>query len=275
MRRAILLALAAGTLYAFIGALTKVAQGTLPSPTIAFFRQAFALMILLPTLRGTELKPVQPKLLLLRAAVSQTAIFALMYALKNLTVSDALVLSYTRPLWIPLLLLPRQAISRPVGVGLLIGFAGVACILKPAGDLFHLASLAGLASGFLAAWVHLLISRLNQTESPQRILLYHFLLTLVLSTVPLILAWQPIAPLGWLMLASIAAIGLLYQFCLTHAYRSAPAPIVGGLLYSAVVAGCLLDMVVWHRIPDLLSLAGILLVACGSFLAIRRQEVPA
>jgi drug/metabolite transporter (DMT)-like permease len=281
LRKGVPYALSAGLLYAVVGTITKIATAEASVSTVAFFRQTFGLFFLLPLLGFSirreglaTLKPNRPWLMVLRGFVSLSAMYALLFALKLLPVSDAILLSYTRPLWLPIivLLFLRKRVEPAIWLGLALGFIGVLLVLKPGGGVFEWGAFAGLLSGILGACAFLLIRRLGRTETSQRIMAFHFTLTMLLTLLPMALFWDPFPPIYWAILVLIGLLGVLYQFCLTQAYRHTRSTIVSGLLYSAVIFGLILDALIWGQYPDLYAVLGIILICSGSIVAIVWQR---
>ncbi len=281
LRAGILFALGASLIYAVGAVITKMVTEKVDIPTIAFFRQLFGLAVLAPVLlhkvrRGgrTTLQSKRPGLLWLRGCISLFAMYALLFALWKLPVSDAILLSYTRPLFLPFIawFWLRKRIERHIWVGLVLGFVGVALILKPTACEFDLGALAGLVSGILGAFAFLLIRRLGRTDPPYRIMAWHSIITLLLTSLPMAFFRQPFPPIYWLGLAIAGSMGALYQYCLTSAFRYARSTLVSSVLYSAVVFGIVLDAIVWQQLPDVYAIIGILLVIGGSITAIWWQR---
>jgi drug/metabolite transporter (DMT)-like permease len=78
----------------------------------------------------------------------------------------------------------------------------------------------------------------------------------------------------WLMLLGVlAAIG---SYCLTEAFRSAPAAVVAPLEYTALLWGIIIDRLVWHVLPGTrVWLGGAVVIASGLYLIWRERTHPA
>ncbi len=274
---AVIYALSAAFLYALGGFFVQAFAKDIPNPMIIFFRTLFSLMFLSPVLIVKlpsihSLKTVSFPLHLLRAFTSLSAMYCLYYALKYLPLVDVLLLTYTRPLFIPIIVLIwfGKKWTKQTFLGLVIGFLGVILILKPTKYIYDVASMIGLASGLFGAVGFTTIRRLTKTEFPEKILFYYLILALPISAVFLV---QGFVTLTWkicFILLLIALVATLYQLCLTRAYRHAKAFKVGSLLYTTVIFGAFFQWLYFDNLKiDIALVIGMALVFLGSFLVMR------
>ena len=277
-------AIIAAFVFAFLGAIIKLATADLNPPMIFFGRQLFSLLTILPFLswwsarRG--LSAIQTKHLsahITRAIISLSAGYCLMFTLALIPLSNAITLSYTRPLFLPLLIwiVMGKRIEMGVWVGLIIGFVGVALILKPRLGVLELGTLTGLGAGILGSGAVLAIRRLAKTEPPPRILGYYFLISTIITTIVALLLWETPTWQLWLGLFGIGILGACYQLFLTLAYRHGRATLISGVLYSAVVFTLFWDWLFWNHLPDWWSIGGIALICSGAIIALITSKSPA
>ncbi|PCI78063.1 hypothetical protein COB21_01880 [Candidatus Aerophobetes bacterium] len=277
---AILFSLLAGFFYACLALNIKLSLQHQGVPLIVFFRQLFSLcfLFLLFPLERTESRSLKSRVVplhLLRAFASTSGMFCFYIALKHISLSDAVMLSYTRPLFIPFVvyLWSGKIGKKNLWIGLLIGFLGVILILNPDGDVFSFGSIVGLCSGILGALAFTTIRKLTKTEPANRIIFYYLIISLFLTAIPLLMTWETPSSEDWISLVIIAAIAIAYQSCLTRAYQYASAPIVGSLLYSAVVFSFFFEYILGHGTSiNLAEIIGAILIAAGSFISLRSQK---
>lgn len=276
---AIFYSLSAAFCYALLAYLIKLTEQHLPNPVIIFFRQAFSfclLMPLIPLKLGSfkKLKTACFQLHLLRTFASLSAMFCMYFALRFLPLVDAVLLTYTRPLFIPIVVYFwfRKKWTRNTWWGLIVGFLGVLVILRPDERIFNIASLVGLAAGMFGSIAFTTIRRLTKTEPSERILFYYLAISLPLSSVPLATGWSTPSLYEWGLLALIGGAATIYQMFLTRAYRYAKAFKVGSLLYSSVVFAWIFDIVMGDSSLEIVQIVGIVLIALGSYIALREQK---
>jgi drug/metabolite transporter (DMT)-like permease len=153
---------------------------------------------------------------------------------------------------------------------IVVGFAGVALILKPGHDLFTPVAFIGLASGFFAGLAMTTIRRMASTEPAVRVVFYFAVIGTVISAVPLTWSWQAVELELVFPLTAIGVLASVGQLFLTKAYMLAPAARVGALTYATVVFAALYGWLFWSETPDAYSLFGAVLVVFGGALAIGR-----
>ena len=266
--------IAAGFLFACMGALAKWAAATLPSDVVVFFRAAIGLLVLLPWMlrRGLpSLATAHMRWHLSRGLAGLAAMYCFFYAVAHLPLGEAILLNYTTPLFIPFIALWAlgEQPTRRVWAGIAIGFVGLVLILKPGMALFSPAALVGVAAGFLAAIAMVSIRRLGRTEPTIRIVFYFSVIATVGAAVPLLWRWRLPAPNLWLALIAVGVIATAAQLLLTRAYRIAPAAQIGPFIYVSVVFATAIGWAVWGQMPDTVSAAGMALVIVAGIAMLR------
>jgi drug/metabolite transporter (DMT)-like permease len=268
--------------YAVLGTLMKITelQGA-TNETVVFFRQLVGLLALSPIIvsdqsRQELFKTQRIILHVIRAVAGLLSMYCLVFALKYLPIVDALMISYARPLFLPLILLVwfRKRWSKTTFVGILIGFLGVALILKPDKQMFDIAALAGLASALLGAVSFTCIRKLTRTDSANTILVYYLLLSIPMATFPLFFNWKTPSLMDLLLFFIIGICGLIYQMTLTRAYQHAKAFKVSSILYSTVIFGAVFDWYLGDFSLDYIGFVGIILIIVGNLITIQQKISP-
>jgi drug/metabolite transporter (DMT)-like permease len=275
---AITYSITAAFMYAALALLVKFTERTLPNSMIIFFRQVFSLLILFPiflmTIESTkELKTTCFSLQLIRTLTSLAAVICFYFAIRYLPLTDAVLLSYTRHLFIPIVsfLWFRRKWKKSTWIGLITGFLGVALILRPDEKLFDTAALIGLASGMFGGIAFTTIRRMTRSESADRILLYFLILSIPLASLLLINNWKKPSLDEWGLLLMVGFGSMIYQMCLTRAYQHANACKVGSLLYSSVAFAFIFDVFLGEGIIPFVSIIGVVLIIFGSIIALKGQ----
>nr|AMP48503.1 EamA-like transporter family [uncultured bacterium] len=93
------------------------------------------------------------------------------YAIAHLKLSNAIVFTYSSPVFIPLVawLFLRENITRLMLLAALVGLVGVVLVAKPDQGLWDGLSLIGMSSSLLAAMAFVTVRRMADTEPPDRI----------------------------------------------------------------------------------------------------------
>lgn len=268
---------AGGALLTLNDALLKWLVGAYPVGELLFLRNLFVLAAIGAAawrtggLYALRVRNVPGQLL--RAAMLVTSAFCFVTGLRYLPLADAVVISFCGPLFITALAPPLLA--ETVGwrrwAAVIVGFAGVVFIFRPAGDAIQWAVLWPLTASLAGALRDIFTRRLCATETSLSILLVSTVaVTLAgLATAPF--GWVPVTPkdLGLLALAGILLFGAHYL--LIEALRLAEAALVAPFKYSNVVWGVLFGFLMWGHVPDSATVAGTLVIV-GSGLYILHRE---
>jgi len=274
--------LGSSLMFALMGACVKTASASLPNEVIVFFRNFYVLMLLIPLLlcrppRG-GIKTGHFRLHLIRSTAGLVGMYCFFYALGHLPFAEAVLFSFTSPLFIPII--AYLWIGEPVPVrirgAVLIGFAGVLLVLKPGTDMFKPISFVGLISGFSVAIAMVSIRRMSASEPPARIVFYFSLLATPVSCFPLFVSWQ--SPQGgtWGILFLMGLFAVTGQLMMTKGYSLAAAAQVGPFSYGIVIFSALIGQIFWNESVDWMTAAGALLICfAGILTTYRSKAVPA
>ena len=262
-----------------MASLIKVASYDTSASQLVFFRSIMGLIIILPIIiskgRGF-IRTTKLKIHLFRALISLCAMTCFFYAIANIGLSESTLLNATSPLFIGLLatLFLGEKLDRYSSVALPCGFVGVALILKPGTDLFQIASLIGLASGFFIGSAKILVRYMSDTEPVLRTVFYFSLFSTIYSAIPMIWLWQtPTADV--IVIMSFAAIcATAGQTLLTYAFSHNEAISVAPFTYVTVVIATLIGWLVWNELPDVSSSIGALLVIVSCLVIIFQKKLP-
>src|SRR3546814_1065199 len=77
----------------------------------------------------------------------------------------------------------------------------------------------------------------------------------------------------WWVIAGVGVVGTLAQVLLTEAFRRGEASMIAPLEYTALVWGVLLDLTVWHVLPDGVTWLGAGIIVASGLYLIRRERV--
>jgi drug/metabolite transporter (DMT)-like permease len=268
--------LASEFLLVSMGAVIKTLSQDLPNETIVFFRNLFGLAALVPFLVHAgpgRLVTGVLHLHALRATAGLAAMYCFFYAIGHIRLADAMLLKFTTPIFIPVVawLWLSERFHGRAGFCLLLGFTGVALILKPAGEA-NWVLLIALAGAFFAAVAKTAVRRLSRSEPAERVVFYFAVFAACLSAVPLAWAWQTPSAGQWLLLLSLGPLATLGQLCMTRGYAAAPASEAGLFTFSAVLFGAAYGWLFWGELWDWLSLAGAFLVGTAGAVMLRGER---
>ncbi len=260
--------------FALMSVFVKQVGQQLPTSMLIFFRFGVSLMLLLPCIfRSSQftLKITTPVRYMIRILCALVALFCVFYAIKFIPLVDALLLSNTTPLFVPIIvwLLVGAKIPKKASLGIILGFVGIALILNPGKEIFSLPALIALFAGGLAALAIVQLRLISKVSSTQQMLFYYFSVSTLVSGVIAVIQWQAPASLHvWLLLICIGIFGAGYQIFSTLAYVIAPVRLMSPLLFLTVVFGGCFDWLLWNNIPTILTIVGCVITILGAMITI-------
>lgn len=263
--------------FATAGAVVKTASVDLPTSMVVFFRNFFALLLLLPLVIRYGWSSFKTKVLALhlrRALVGVSAMYCFFYSLASLTMADAMLLKMTAPIFVPLMafIFLKESTTAWLLLAVSIGFSGVALIIQPDGNFtageYNWIALIGLAGGFFSAIAKVTVRKLTRTEPALRVVFYFALFATMVSAVPLLWEWTSPDATGYIWLLLVGLTTTLGQICLTRGYAAAPASRVVPFTYVSVIFAAAYGYVFWNEVPDMVFAFGAVLIAIAGGLAV-------
>ncbi len=253
---------------AFGKAATGVSVGVL-----VLFQNGIALLLFAPwTFSGgiAPLKTKHPWLHVLRAVAGLLSQALMFVAVKKIPLVNAVLLSNSAPLFIPLVtwLWLKEKISAVVWASLLIGFAGVIIVLRPSPALLtNPAALIATSAALFSAFALVSVNQLSRTDPTKRILFYYFLISTIASAPLAIATWKTPTAKDWGLLAGIGISMAASQLLIILAYQHATAARIAPFNYTVVIFSGVIGWLVWGNELSPLSLVGVLLITVGGIVS--------
>ena len=268
--------LASELMFATMGASVKAVSVELPNEMAVFMRNLFGLLFITLWLSRNGLRQLKTDVMhihLLRACLGLAAMYCFFYALAHLPLAAGLLLKMTAPFFMPFIAYVwlREQAPQLALLALPVGFAGVVLVLKPEGD-FNWVALIGILGGLLAAFAKVTVRRLGHSEPTIRVVFYFSFIASLISSVPLIWAWQTPSIKAWGLLVLMGAVGTLGQLLLTRAYAIARTAQIAPFTYFSVVYGAIYGYVFWQEILDWYFVGGAILIATAGLMAIKPSK---
>jgi drug/metabolite transporter (DMT)-like permease len=201
----------------------KYASRTLPTFEIAFFRNAFGLLVLLPIILHSK-APLRTKQLpryLLRSAIGVGSMLSGFWAIGHLPLSQAIALSYSTPLFVTIaaVIWLGEIVRKRRWAAVIVGFIGVLVVVHPGTSEFSYGSLIALLAAVLSAIVAIQIKQLSRIDAPDTIVFYTYLFWVPMSLVPALFVWRWPPAHMWVWLAATGLFGTVAQLLWTRALR--------------------------------------------------------
>ncbi len=275
-------------------AIIKYASTDLPLWQIYVVRSLIAVPLLgllaLPGRKWERLRPASVGWVMLRALLL-VAMYLCIYAampLLNLSILAAAI--YTGPLFIAVF--SSLIIGEQVGPGrwlaITIGFSGVLVILRPGTEGFTPLVLFPVLSGLFYALAAVTTRARCATEPPLALAIALNIallvtgviasLTIILwdpapaqvSTYPFLLSpWVPMESFEWAVIGVLAVLIVGIGVGLAKAYQVASPVTVATFDYSYLVFAVIWGLLLFSEVPDMATVAGMVLIAAGGILVLR------
>lgn len=277
--RAVIVMLAAVGLFSVMDAGLKILSPHYPAMEVAALRGLSSLPLIVGYVgwRGQlpSMLRVRWSLHCLRGVLAVTMLTSFTFALRTLPLSEAYSIFFVAPLLITLLSMPflGERVGRSRWWAIAAGFAGVLVVLRPTGaGMYSLAGLAVLASAVCYSISAISVRVIGRTDSNESLV---FWMVLMLSAGASALAaphWVAIQPKHWPVIAGIGVIGFVAQLAITEAFRRGEASFIAPLEYSALAWGVGLDWLLWHTLPDHITLIGAAIIIASGIYLIRHER---
>ncbi|MCE4553193.1 DMT family transporter [Roseateles cellulosilyticus] len=262
-------------LFATMGVCVKLASDVYAASEIVMYRGlvGMATMALLTRRQGMSLGTKVPGMHVWRSISGVTSLCLWFYAIGKLPLATAMTLNYMSSVWMALFLLGGAVLMGAskldwrLMASVLLGFAGVALILRPTLDqqqLWH--GLAGLVSGMLSAMAYLQVTALGRAGEPELRVVFYFsaggaiagaLITAVTEG-----GLHAHSVYGAALLLAVGVFATAAQVCLTRAYAIGRPLVNACLQYLGIVFsfgyGMLLfkDPLTWQATIGMLLIIG-------------------
>jgi drug/metabolite transporter (DMT)-like permease len=275
-RAAIPMILAAMLAFGAQDAVIKFVLENLPVWQTQFLRALMAGVVLAvaATLRpgGARLRILSPRWALIRAALLAASYLLFYASLPFLTLTEAAAAYYVSPLLI--MIFAAWLMREPVGprhvMAALVGFAGVLLMIRPGSDVAQPAAILPVAGAACYA-LGVVVTRWRcRGEDTLALMSVHNAMNAAVGFCGVLLAplvveeargWAPVARGDWALLAATTAAFLVGAWFALSAYQRADASRLAPFEFTYLAVPPVFDLLIWGRLPDALSWAGLALIA--------------
>jgi drug/metabolite transporter (DMT)-like permease len=279
----------ASLMFATMGVCVKFASESYGAGEIVMYRGVVGVLLVgaLARTRGVGLATTVPAMHFWRNATGVTALMAWFYAIGGLPLATGMTLNYMSSVWMAVFLVGGAVVVGSARIdgrliaAVLVGFAGVALVLKPTIGQDQLgAGLAGLLSGMLSALAYLQVTALSRAGEPELRIVFYFSLGGVLAGALLAVATGGLHVHTWSGGALLLAVGLLAagaQLLLTRAYAIGRPLANASLAYLGIVFSVGYGVWLFDDPLPWSAVAGMMLIVAAGVAAtmLRVQKAPA
>jgi len=276
--RAILWMILSCAAFAALWTCIRIASADLHPFAIVVARTVFGLLWLTPMLVANPglLKRARLPVHIRRATSGLIATFATFYAVSTLSLSVALAINYTAPLFatVGAVLFLGEPIAWRRIAALTVGFSGMLIVVHPGATPFSLGLASGIVAALSTAFSIVAVKQLVGADDARAVAAWSFVLTLV----PSLVIAAPFAsmppPWLWPVLVLLGGFAALGQYALAQAFRHAEASAI--MPYDFVRFGLVTvaGITLFGEVLELRTLVGgAVIVAATIYLAVREARV--
>jgi len=256
-------------MFACMGLFVKLSSNAgIPPFEVIFFR-SFINLILMVAYAWIQKKPIKvydKPLMLLRSVIGFIAFSCYFLAITKIKLADAVILSYTAPVFTAILsaLILKEKFSVPLFLSVFVSLSGAMLVVKPSGDFFNSGGFFGLMAGILAAGAFITIRKLGQKHSATTIIIWFTLISSIMA-LPLALRDFIIPDLkGMLYIFLVGAFSSAGQLGMTRGYKFLPAQKGSMTMLLNIVLSAILSYFILKESMDIYTVLGGLLVLVSS-----------
>jgi len=273
--RAALLMLGSTMAFGLMAVAIRYATRYVPTQEVAFFRNAFGLLALLPMLLRPGHAPLKTQQLpryFVRSAIGLGSMLCAFWALGHLPLAQAVSLSYSTPLFVTIaaVLWLGETVRIRRWAAVVVGFIGVLVIVRPGTAGFTAGSLVAVAAAVLSSLVAIQIKQLTRVDSADTVVLYTYVFWVPLSLVPALFVWVWPSGMAWLWLLATGVLGTVGQLLWTRALRLGEVSALTPISFLQLPLVTLLGWLLFNESVDRWTLIGAgIILAANAYIAHR------
>lgn len=275
------MALMLGSTLCFVGmhALVAKVSQELPPIEVAFFRNLFGFIVLLPALarsRFAAFRTTKLHLHAIRGTVNSISMMMFFTALAVTPLAQATALAYTAPLFMTIgavFFLGETLRARRIAA-LVIGFIGALIVLRPGLVPLDLGPILVVSSAVLWAVSMIDIKILSRTDSSLTIATYMLVFVTPITFIAALFVWQ--APtwehLGWMFL--LGALGSMGHLLFAESFKLADTTVLMPLEFTKMIWAAVVGFLFFGQIPDLWTwIGGTVIFASATYISYREHQL--
>jgi drug/metabolite transporter (DMT)-like permease len=279
----------ASLLFATMGVCVKLASAHYSTGEIVFYRGVTGALLMWAYSRwqGGTLRTTVPSMHFWRSLSGVTALCLWFYAIGNLPLATAMTLNYMSSVWMALFLvggaimLGSQRVDGRLIATILLGFAGVALILRPTieqDQLWH--GLIGLLSGMVSATAYLQVTALGRAGEPEYRIVFFFSCGGIAAGA-LSMLWTGVTPHrslpGPALLLAVGLLATVAQLLMTRAYGTGRTLVNASLQYLGIAFAFVYGVLLFDERITAMAVAGMVLIVAAGLGAslLRSRAAPA
>ncbi len=243
---------------------------------IAFFRNFFGLVFMLPWLMRAGLGALKTErlgLYTIRGLLGMAAMMAWFWSLSVMPLAEAVALNFTLPLFGTVLavLVLGEVVRVRRWSATIVGFIGAMIIMRPGIEEVSLNQVIVLFAALMMAATAIAVKILSRTESPVAIVMYMTIFLTPLSAIPAVFVWQTPDWNSLIWMAWIGGLANVAHLLITHAFRATEASVVMPFDFARLVFVAIIGFIFFDEVADVWTWVGAAVIAASSVYIAHRE----
>jgi drug/metabolite transporter (DMT)-like permease len=266
--------------FACLDAIAKYLGGYMDTLQVVWARYTsgflLTLMVSNPISQPGLMRTRRPVLQVIRALFLVGSTAANFLAFRHLQLDQALSILFSTPFLVAILAGPflGEWIGWRRWLAILVGFAGVLLVTRPAAGGVHWAALYSVASAVFYSLYIVATRVLTATDRTETMLFYTNLVGALAMLPVLPFVWSiPDRPWHIFLLVVFGAFGSFGHYLLIAAHRLAPASSLAPFMYTQLVWAIFLGYMIFGDVPNSWTLAGAGIVVASGLYLLHRERV--
>ena len=223
--------------------------------------------------RQLTLRPVNPKLVLLRSLLVTTSLCCAFMAFSLLPMVQVYVLIFMTPLIISVLAIPvlGEKIHVFRWLTIMLGLLGIVIVLRPGAETLQPGHLFAFIAAFASAGAAIISRKIGHIENAATMMITPMMMNILVSGGLLYFVYKPMPLADLALMFLIGAMALLGHLLLLYAYRSAPASLVAPMQYSQLIWAIIYGFFFFGEGVDRFIILGSLITILSGLLMVWRE----
>ncbi|MBD19568.1 MAG: RNA polymerase subunit sigma-54 [Rhodospirillaceae bacterium] len=268
----------AGAMFAFMHGTVRLVSFELHPFLIAFFRNLFGFLVLIPLLMRGGIGRFKTKRLGLhtfRACINSISMLAWFTALSLIPLADATALALTGPLFVTLgaILTFSERVRFWRWTALIVGAAGALMVIRPGFEAVNIGALLTIAATATAAISKLCAKSLTKTEDPATIAAYVQFLMTPITLIAALFHWQWPTMEQLIGLVVIGTLGSLAHLFTAKAYAIADLSFAEPISFTRMIWATAFGYIVFSEVPDIWTWVGAFTIVLATTIISYRERI--
>ena len=277
--KAVLFMVVGTIFFSMMHALIRYMSDELHAFELAFFRNLFGAIVVLPWLFRSGFGPLKTERLGLhsvRGLVNGAGVLMFFYAVTITPLADVTALSFTAPIFATVLAIVflGEVVGARRWTAIFVAFFGALVILRPGLVEISQGQILALSSAALWACALIMIKVLGRTDSSITIIAYMIIFQVPLSGLAAAAVWVSPSFGQLCLMALMGVIGTLGQWLLVEALKAGDTNVVMPFDFLKMIWAVLFGFFFFNEFPDVFTWVGSAIIfGSAIYIAVRERKI--